>query len=190
MAPSPPTPSTGPLTRTLLRRSAVAPAELRRRLERSVAPIEGGFTLVSKLSGGGIVTRTLRTPESELPLFGWVRDDRIRVAMIPRGVDLTPFQPIVGLQLSPAAEGTEVRMELAPHPGARTFGGIFAFGAVLLLIAAGVQFSGSPGVALLAALFAVVLALFPHVRARRGFGADADRVTEALDALLELEPVA
>lgn len=178
------------LSRVLQRRSAATPGELRARLDASVAPIEGGFTLVSKLSGGGIVTRTLRTPDSDRLLFGRVGADRIRVALIPRGVDISPFQPIVGVGLESSGDGTAVTLELAPHPGARTFGGIFAFGALLLFIAAAVQFSGAPGVAALAASFALVLAVFPHVRARRGFQDGADRVTATLDELLELEAIA
>lgn len=171
------------------RQSPASPAALRARLDASLARIEGGFTLVSKLSGGGIVTRTLRTPDSDRLLFGRMGPERIRVALIPRGVDLSPFQPIVSVLLQPEHGGSAVTLEMAPHPGARTFGGIFAFGAVLLLIAACLQFAGSPGVAVLAGLFAVLLAVFPHIRARRAFRADADRVTEALDRLLELDVV-
>lgn len=176
------------LSRTVQRRSDVCPEALRARLASAVAPMEGGFTLVSKLSGGGIVTRALRTPETELPLFGRVEADRIRVALVHRGVDISPFQPIVGVLIEPSGQGSLVGLDLAPHPNARTFGGAFAFGALLLLAAAAVQFPAKPSIALAAALFAVALGIFPHLRARRGFGMDADRVVAELDRLLDLEP--
>lgn len=181
-------PGGGALSRSLTRHSPHSPAALRARLREAVEPLDGGFTLVSRLSGGGIVTRTLRAPDTDLPLFGRVEPDRIRVALVHRGVDTSPFQPIVGVALDGEGEGSAVRLDLAPHPNARTFGGIFALGAVLLLVAAAVQFSGQPGVAVAAGLFAVALGLFPHLRARVGFGQDADRVTDALVELLELEP--
>jgi hypothetical protein len=181
-------PAGGALARALERRSALPPRVLRDRLAGAVAPIDGGFTLVSKLSGGGIVTRTLRAPETDRPLFGRVEPERIRVALVHRGIDTSPFQPIVRVELTPEGEGTRVRLALAPHPNARTFGGAFAVGAILLLVAAGLQVGTRPGLALATAVFAVALGGFPHLRARVGFGQDADRVVVALAELLELEP--
>ncbi|MEC7949351.1 MAG: hypothetical protein VX265_17420 [Myxococcota bacterium] len=185
-----PAPRVSALSRTVQRRSDMPPEALRARLASAVAPLEGGFTLVSKLSGGGIVTRTLRTPETELPLFGRVEADRIRIALVHRGVDISPFQPIVGVVIEASGRGSLVALHLAPHPNARTFAGAFALCAILLLLAAAVQFSAKPGIALAAALFALALGLFPHLRARRGFQMDADRAVAALDGLLALEPQA
>ena len=86
-----PAPRVSALSRTVQRRSDMPPEALRARLASAVAPLEGGFTLVSKLRGGGIVPRTRRTPETELPRFGRVEADRIRSALVHRCVYARPL---------------------------------------------------------------------------------------------------
>jgi len=181
-------PRAGHLSRTVRRRSPHSPAALQARLEQAVEPLEGGFTLVSRLSGGGIVTRTLRAPDTDRMLFGRVTAARIRVALVHRGIDTSPFQPIVSVGLVADGEGSRVELELAPHPNARTLGGVFALGAVLLLGASLLQLVAQPVVALTGVVFAMVLGGFPHLRARHGFRRDAEAVVQALGSLLELEP--
>ena len=46
------------------------PDIVRSRLIEAVEAVDEPFTLVSKLSGGGIVTRMLRAPQTSRPLFG------------------------------------------------------------------------------------------------------------------------
>ena len=181
-------PQSTALTRSVCLTSRHPPDALRAHLETLVEPLDGGFTLMSRLSGGGIVTRTLRAPDTERPLFGRVTPERIRVALVHRDVDMSPFQPIATVRLDPDGGGSRVTLELGPHPNARSFGGIFAFGAALLLGASLFQFSCRPVVAVSGMGFAVLLAVFPHLRARHGFGQDADRAVAVLTSLLELEP--
>ena len=181
-------PRAGHLSSRVSGRSPHPPESLQVRLEQAVEPLDGGFTLVSRLSGGGIVTRALRAPDTDRPFFGRVTADRIRVALVHRGIDTSPFQPIVTVELLADGGGSRVELELAPHPNARTLGGVFALGAVLLLGASALQLTAQPVVAVTGVVFAGVLGGFPHLRARHGFRRDAEQVVQALVSLLELEP--
>ncbi len=167
-------------------RSVLPPGALLARLRSEVAPLDGSFTLVSKLSGGGIVTRALRAPETERPFFGKVGPEEFTIAVIPRGVDVSPYQPILRGRVAGAEEGSVVALTLAPHPGARPLVGVHAVGALLLVGAAVSMLATRPDVAAVGFVFAVVLAGFPWLRARHGFGGDCARSVARLREVLDL----
>ena len=88
------------------------------------------FSMVSKLSGGGIVVRVLRTPETERAFFGRVTTDGFVVAPVHRGGDVTPFQPLIRGTVAPSdTGGTRLHLHLHPHPHAQAYDIVFTVGA-------------------------------------------------------------
>jgi hypothetical protein len=159
-------------------------SEVLAHLATQVAPLEGGFTLVSRVSWGGAVTRVLRETESDLPFFGRVGDGGFKFAALPRGPNVSPFQPIMTGDVVETEEGCRVRISMAPHPGARTFAGLFALGGGMLLVAGATRVSEAPGMALFLALSAVVFMVFPSARARLGFDQGCAMSVAALQGAL------
>jgi hypothetical protein len=173
-----------PLTATWAVELPSPPADVLEKLATQVAPLEGGFRLVSRVSWGGAVTRVLRETESDLPLFGRMEAAGFKVAALPRGPNVSPFQPILTGRVQPTDGGCEVTVAMAPHPGARTFAGLFALGGGMLLVAAGIRLADAPGMALFLALFAMVFMVFPTARARVGFKHGCAMSVTALRAAL------
>jgi hypothetical protein len=162
------------------------PARVLAQLAAQVAPLEGGFTLVSRVSWGGAVTRALRDTGSELPLFGQCTADGFKIAALPRGPDVSPFQPILDGTITALDGGCRVSVEMAPHPGARTFAGLFVLGGGMLLVAAALRVGEAPGMALALTLFAVTFFVFPTLRARIGFAQGCEMSVSVLRGALGL----
>ena len=179
--------SGGALRRSFVGASELSPQDLIVELRRVTEPVEAPFSLLSRLSPGGIVVRVLKAPRTERPFFGRVGDEgAFRIALVPRGEALTPYQPILSGRVVGEGEGSRLEVELAPHPQARTHSGLFGVAAVLLGGASLLRVLASPLVASIGILFAVAFAVFPGWRARQGFGGAAD---ESLELLLANVPL-
>ncbi len=149
--------------------SGLSPVMLLAALRTAVEPLDGGFQFVSKLSGGGVVVRVLRAPTTDRNWFGRVEESTFRVAMVMTDGSGSPFQPILRGAVTAQGEGSLVALELAAHPDARAFSGLFVIGGVLLgaaslLVLGQSVVTGGTGLGL-AALFL----MFPRFRARLGF---------------------
>lgn len=165
-----------------------SPPVLLDRMRGLTEPLDGGFTLMHRLSGAGVVVRTLRAPDTTRPFFGKVREADFSVAMVPHASDITPFHPIIRARVDDGPHGGSLlSAELAHHPNARTFAPLYAFGAVALglgvLIAARDQPPLVGGGLALATLFAV----FPTLQARMRFRQSVERSAEAFARTLGLE---
>ena len=57
-------------------------------------PVEE-FRLVSRLSGGGIVVRSLEIPTTDKPFVGQVSDKEIIIAQTLGLVNVSPYQPLI-----------------------------------------------------------------------------------------------
>ncbi len=149
---------------------------------------EGPFVLTFKLSGGGIVSRVMETPETELPWFGEAHARGSRLVAMPDGSGTTPFQPIVRLDFEDQeAGGSMVRVRMAPHPGQHTWS--IPFGVVALVLGAWggyLLFQGATA-GPLAFVFAVAFGIFPPLRARFSFNRDCARDLARLQRDLGLE---
>lgn len=165
-----------------------APDALLDRLRTHTAPIDGGFTLMYRLSGAGIVVRTLEAPETEHPFFGKVRPDGFSVALVPHARDVTPFHPIIRATIKPSPDGgSTLDAELAHHPNARTFAPVFLFGAVALAGGVALAARDNP-VMLVAGLgLALAFAVFPTLQARVRFQQSVTTAAKTLAERLELQ---
>ena len=163
-------------------------ADVMDRVRAHTETLDEGFSLVHRLSGAGVVVRTLRAPETERPFFGRIFEDRFHIALVPSPTDVTPYHPIVRATLTPdPSGGTRISAELAHHPNARSFAALFLFGAVALTTGTLVAQPQAPSMWVgglgLAALFAV----FPSLQARVRFQAAVERLQHAVSKHLELE---
>lgn len=167
------------LERRLELSCALSPDELASALERASEPQET-FSLVSKISAGGIVTRVLRAPDTELAFFGRVTSTGADIAAVPRGRAQTPFQPIVRASWEPDGTGSRVTVKLRPHADARTFSAVFlVFG--LGLGALGLaRMAADPIVGGIAVVFAGAFAFFPQFRAVHGFHLACEQTLQLL----------
>ena len=168
-------------------RSTLPPDELRAALAAVVEPTEWPPSLIFKLSGGGIVSRVMASPETERPFFGRVDPEKIRIARASRGGQVTPFQPIVLVTISEAGDGSVMAVKMRPHREAHSLAGLFTL-AGFTLIGASVPalLSGDP-LGMVAAAVGIIFMIFPTWRARLSFRTDRDDAVQALCAALPLE---
>lgn len=142
------------------------------------------FTMVAKLSGGGIVVRVLRTPETDRAFFGRVKSDSFFLAPVHRGGDVTPFQPLLRGQWSANGTGTVLTATLSPHPHAQSYDIAFHLVGLLLLLGAAIQANVSLPYGAMLGAFGLLAALFPRLRGQAGFALETRRAEAALrDAL-------
>jgi hypothetical protein len=175
------------LTASARYRTDLSPAAFLATLRGVMEPLDGGFKLVSKLSPGGIVVRTLRAPETDLGWFGTIREHKFSVAMIVRDKSGSPFEPIVRGEVRARDGGSEVEVELSPHPNARMFSILFTLGGGLLAAASLVAISQSPALGVMGLVVAAIFLAFPGFRARVGFRHTCRATLTAFEAQLGLE---
>lgn len=145
------------------------------------------FRFVSKLSGGGVVTRVLQAPETELPFWGKIKKEQIRMVQNIPSKNISPYQPIIHFQLQETEKGTEISVLLKPHKQASMFAIFEGLGAVLCVTAGLLTLSQSP-LAGLTIVFGLSLALFPWFRSRKLFDFEKKRCLDGLgDLKLKLE---
>ena len=162
-------------------RSELAPAACRAAIEALMTEVPE-FRFVSKLSSGGAVTRVLQAPETELPYWGIVKEMSIRLVQNIPSKNISPYQPIVHLELKEVEEGTELSVLLQPHRQARMFAMLEFVGAALCIIAGLVGLSESP-MGGLTIVFGFLLAFFPKIRSRGLFSFEKKRCLEGLEFL-------
>lgn len=158
-----------PLEESTAWTSTRRPAALLALVATKVEPLEGGFTLMHRLSGGGIVVRALRAPPTQRRLFGKVDPAGFRVAIVPDLRSISPFQPIIRAQVMAAPGGTRVEATFRPHPDARTHALLFRLMAAVLLLSSLMKGLSDPGFALVGCALAAVAVVVPTFRARWSF---------------------
>lgn len=87
---------------------------LTQRLEDSIEPVVE-LRLISKLSGAGIVVRTLETPETDKGWMGYQKKGIWHIAQCLGAVNISPYQPIIRLSITPTQIGSTITAEYAPH---------------------------------------------------------------------------
>ena len=198
------TPDASPPTRSQLWQALHGPALEHRRsvtlaqppdafaaqLRDAVQPSTEPFTLVSKLSGGGIVVRALRTPATERPFFGRVEHGRFAIAPTRKTGNVTPFQPLIRGTWSPTEAGTQLDLHLAPHPNAQNWDIVFTIAGLGLLPGAALQALSNVPLAAALGAFGLAALAFPRLRARASFAAEVDIALPALAQALDAPALA
>ncbi len=177
----------GPLSRVVRYTSSATPEALRARLTPQVHLHSEGFQLVSRLSGGGVVIRTIRAPQTDRTWLGDVGEHGFRLVLVPHGEALTPFQPILRGRWTAADGRADLRLDLAPHPGARLFPALFLVAGGVLVLAGLLLLLTAPPMGLMALAMGGLLLLFPQIRARHGFALACQQSLDALEQDLPLE---
>jgi len=173
--------------RRLRRWSPLPPDALRARLREAVEPFEAPFTLRFRVSGAGVISRSLEAPETTKPLFGLVTPDRLRLACTPRAADVNPFAPIIRAELRAEAEGTALDLVLRSHPMAPGLIGFFRVFAAALGLASALGATTRPDVAAVGVVFALLFLVVPPLRARWGFDRGCTAAIAALEAAVPLQ---
>jgi len=164
------------------------PSELLALLGSHTEPLDGGFKLTYRLSGAGVVVRTLEAPETERRLFGKLSDHQFSVAVVPVPTDVTPFHPIIRATVEPSASGgSTIQAELAHHPNARTFAPVYTFGAVTLGVGSWVGAQGRPELMFGGLAMAAMFAVFPTLQSRARFQQSVRRSEAVLLECLSLQ---
>jgi hypothetical protein len=177
----------GSLRMTSERELSCSPAELIAHIQPQVEPLLQRYPFISKLSGGGVVIRVLKTPPTTRPLWGRFFGQSFHLTRIPQGEDLSPWAPIMHGNILPIDGGCRVDLELKPHPSARTLAGLYGFFGVLLLIASSIGIQAQPVMALIGLLFGILLLFFPGYRARQSFREGCALALETLDRVMAIE---
>jgi hypothetical protein len=143
-----------------------------------------------RLSGAGVVARTLAAPTTERALFGRVGPDDFSVAFVPGKRDITPFHPIIRGSVSPTADGgCTVHAELAHHPNARTFAPLFILGAIALATGTVLGARQDPVMFVSGLSMATLFAIFPKMHARIRFQQAVERTTSTFEDLLDIKAI-
>ena len=140
------------------------------------------FSIISKLSAGGAVVRTLKAPKSTKKFFGQC-GEVIKIAELLYTRNLTPYQPILSVTLNPHEKGTEILLHCAPHPKMYEFGILYNLAGVLLLLGTIPLIVQRPVMATLSGVFGGLLLLYPKFRAGISFD---EACSSALDTFASL----
>lgn len=149
-----------------------------------IEPIED-FRLISKLSGAGIVVRTLECPETTKPLMGILDKGLWKIACCLKPVDISPYQPIlhcVPESTDETSNGFTITISYAPHKDVHLLGPVEWIGGILAIVA-GVVGSVQNPLALWAIVLGVGIILLPRFRAQWNFTREVERARKLLHEL-------
>jgi len=156
------------------------PAVLREALMACTEPWDQGFTLYHRISGAGVVVRSLRAPTTERPFFGEIQEERLRFALVPRQDAISPFAAIARGSLVPTPEGARLDLRLSPHPDARPFSLLFQMFGLVLGLGALIVSLQRPDLGAMGVLLSLLAIFMPTWRARRAFDASVALFEETL----------
>ncbi|MCP4806659.1 MAG: hypothetical protein GY913_29135 [Proteobacteria bacterium] len=166
--------------------SSLTPTELHARLQSHVEPAVE-FPLVSKLSGAGIVIRTIQPPHTDRAFFGTLTPMGFKLAQVLRTSGLSPYQPILEGSIRAADEGSELVVSMRPHADARVFALAYFIVGLGLIVAGGLGWSAGNDMGVVAAIFGSLFLVFPRFRALHGFEQGCAAAQAALTPILEPE---
>ena len=150
------------------------------RIESLLEPVSG-FRLVSKLSDGGVVTRTLASPQTEKPIFGHRKENRIHFALCNIGKVTSPFQPICRCEW--VADQDVIVLRIKPHQQALVLFPFYALTAGALLgLSVFCLWYGLVMAAIACLVIAILFIGIPYFRMLQGFSSDLEQLRRFLEA--------
>ena len=144
------------------------------------------FNVISKLSAGGIVVRTLQAPNREEPFFGMIAEDwkaRISIVELRYKQNLTPYQPILHITLEELEEGTRIHIRCAKHRDMFEIGFLYNIAGVLLLLGTIPIYSVRPNMVFVSVFFGMALLVYPKLRAQISLAEATSSAIESFRAL-------
>ncbi len=127
-------------------------------------------------------------PQTHRLFFGEVSAERVRIAVASRGRQVTAFQPILRVAITPQDPGSQLDVTFRPHPQTRTLSGLFAVAGFTLIGAAIPALLQGMMVGWVALVLGILLMIFPPIRARISFRDDTQRAVAALARAVPLQP--
>jgi len=161
--------------------SGQEPSVLIQQLQEDIEPIEE-FRLISKLSGAGIVVRTLETPETNKGWMGFQKKGVWQIAQCLEAVNISPYQPIIRLSITPTQVGSTITAEYAPHEDVHLLSVLEWVGGALCVIAGLIGSTANP-LAFTAVFLGIGIVVLPRFRARWNFERECERARESLQSL-------
>ena len=140
------------------------------------------FSIVAKLSAGGVVVRTLRAPKSTKPFFGIV-EDTIQIAEVRYTRNLTPYQPILSISYEQEDVGGTINVQLSPHPEMMDLGILYNIAGFLLIVSTVPILSVKPQLSVISCFFGVLLLVYPAIRARISFDEACSSAFKSIEKL-------
>ena len=157
--------------------TSLTKSELIHQLRPLTEPVEE-FRLVSRLSGGGIVVRSLEMPTTDKPFIGKVSDKEIVIAQTVGLVNVSPYQPIVRI----VSQGTAVELTFRPHSDVYLMSPLEWLGGFVCISSGLVGLTQNP-LAILAIIMGVAIVILPRYRARWHFARELKRAKSSLSEL-------
>ena len=149
-------------------------------LESMLEPVPS-FRLVAKLSDGGIVTRTLASPQTERIIFGNRSENRIHFALTNYGTVSSPFQPICRCVLFSSHGSERLQISVKPHQQSMILFPFYALTAAALMAISFFCVLNFLWIQSLSCVFiALALLGIPYLRMRQGFATDTTQLLEFL----------
>ena len=158
-------------------KTSLTKVELIQQLRVLTEPLEE-FRLVSRLSGAGIVVRSMEIPTTDKPFVGKVNDNDIVIAQTLGLVNISPYQPIIRL----ISHGTTVEMTFRPHPDVFLMSPLEWVGGFVCIASGLIGVTQNP-LALLAVVLGVLIIVLPRYRAHWHFARELMRAKVALQEL-------
>ena len=149
-------------------------------LESMLEPVPN-FRLVAKLSDGGIVTRTLASPQTDRIIFGSRSENRIHFALTNYGAVSSPFQPICRCVLVSNNGSDCLQISAKPHQQSMVLFPFYALTAAALVAISIFCAIHSLWIQSLACVFiALALLGIPYLRMHQGFETDTAQLMDFL----------
>ena len=148
--------------------TAIEPIDVHRIILEHTALVDK-FNIISKLSAGGIVVRTLQAPNREEPFFGMISEDwkeEFSIVELRYKQNLTPYQPVLHVQLEEREEGTRIQIRCAKHKDMFELGFLYNIAGFLLLLGTIPIYSIRPNMAFFSLFFGIILLVYPKLRAQ------------------------
>ena len=157
--------------------TSLTKTELTHQLRSLTEPVEE-FRLVSRLSGAGIVVRSLDMPTTDKPLIGRVSDKEIVIAQTLELINISPYQPIIRI----VSHGSTVELNFRPHSDVYLMSPLEWLGGFVCISSGLVGLTQNP-LAILAILLGIAIVALPRYRARWNFARELTRAKNSLNEL-------
>ena len=154
-------------TKTETLHTSLSLEEWKAALREHVEEVED-FSIVAKLSAGGVVVRTLRAPKSDMPFFGMV-GKKLQIAELRYTNNLTPYQPLLTMEYTPTDLGGNVEVKMEPHPEMMDLGILYNIAGMILIGSTIPMMNIKPQLSVIAGIFGILLLIYPALRARVSF---------------------
>lgn len=140
------------------------------------------FRMISKLSGGGVVVRTLEAPKGDTLFFGTIKDT-LEIAELRYDSNITPYQPILYIVLVEKEEGCVLDIHFSLPREYLDIGILYQIAGVLICSSSIPLFMEQHHLSIVAVVFGCMMFLYPIFRSRVSFAEACSSAQTKLQSL-------